>query len=74
MTGGGFGGSAIALVRRRRREVDDRAVEEAFAAAGLAAPNRFAVTASGPAARDTDPARTAAPRNGGCVAKAGAAG
>ncbi|WP_405977123.1 galactokinase [Streptomyces sp. NBC_00158] len=38
MTGGGFGGSVIALVRAGRAESVGRAVSEAFAAAGFARP------------------------------------
>jgi galactokinase len=52
MTGGGFGGSAIALVRARDAEEVGRAVVEAFAAAGLTSVQPFAVTAGPPAARD----------------------
>lgn len=43
MTGGGFGGSAIALVDARSDDVGI-AVRHAFAAAGLREPNVFAVT------------------------------
>ncbi len=43
MTGGGFGGSAIALVPAARADRVRDAVTEAFAAAGLRAPDVFAV-------------------------------
>jgi len=52
MTGGGFGGSAIALVRREDTEAAQAAVEKAFADHGFTAPECFVVTASEPAARD----------------------
>jgi galactokinase len=52
MTGGGFGGSAIALVRRADIEAAQAAVEKAFAEHGFTAPECFVVTASEPAARD----------------------
>lgn len=52
MTGGGFGGSAIALVESASVDDVTREVEAAFAEAGLVAPGCFAVTASGPAERD----------------------
>jgi galactokinase len=52
MTGGGFGGSAIALVRAGDAEVVGRAVVEAFAAAELTPVQPFAVTAGPPASRD----------------------
>nr|WP_159501755.1 galactokinase [Microbacterium sp. 18062] len=52
MTGGGFGGAAIALVDRARRERVAASVETAFAAAGFAAPHVFSVTPSAGAARD----------------------
>jgi len=52
MTGGGFGGSAIALVEHDRvAEVSD-AVTRAFADAGFAAPHLFTVTPSAGAGRD----------------------
>ncbi|HMA45958.1 MAG TPA: galactokinase, partial [Frankiaceae bacterium] len=44
MTGGGFGGCAIALVRAPAAEAVRRAVVRAFAAAGYAAPVGFPVT------------------------------
>jgi galactokinase len=52
MTGGGFGGSAIALVPASGApSVADRVVE-AFADAGLGAPSTFSVVAGGGARRD----------------------
>jgi galactokinase len=53
MTGGGFGGSAIALVAADAVEDTVRGVEAAFAERGFRAPQAFAVTAGGAAARDT---------------------
>jgi len=53
MTGGGFGGSAIALVPTDRTAEVTSAVMQAFAANGFDAPNCFAVTAGGPARRDS---------------------
>ncbi|MGN6300217.1 MAG: galactokinase, partial [Angustibacter sp.] len=52
MTGGGFGGSAIALVRADAVDATTERVEAAFAGKGFRAPQAFAVTASGAAARD----------------------
>jgi galactokinase len=52
MTGGGFGGSAIALVPLDRAPLAVAAVEDAFADGGLRAPACFTVTASGSAARE----------------------
>ena len=52
MTGGGFGGSAIALVAADRAVEVEAAVEAAFAARGFRAPQSFVVTASGAAGRD----------------------
>jgi galactokinase len=52
MTGGGFGGSAIALVPAASVDATSSAVAQAFADKGFAPPSCFAVTASGPAARD----------------------
>ncbi|MFD1056793.1 galactokinase [Terrabacter terrigena] len=52
MTGGGFGGSCIAIVPSDRADAVATAIEAAFAEAGFAAPQSFTVTASGPAARD----------------------
>lgn len=52
MTGGGFGGSAIALVDRDLVAAVATAVEQAFAAAGFAAPHVFTVHPSDGARRD----------------------
>ncbi|MEV7694656.1 galactokinase [Microbacterium sp. NPDC089189] len=52
MTGGGFGGAAIALVDRDRRVEVSLAVERAFADAGFAAPHIFTVVPSAGARRD----------------------
>ncbi|KQO81873.1 galactokinase [Frigoribacterium sp. Leaf263] len=52
MTGGGFGGSAIALVPSESRAAIEQAVVEAFAQAGHAAPTVFTVTAAEGARRD----------------------
>ncbi|QLD11412.1 galactokinase [Microbacterium oleivorans] len=52
MTGGGFGGAAIALVETASVEAVARAVEKAFTAAGFAAPTIFPVTPSAGARRD----------------------
>jgi galactokinase len=52
MTGGGFGGSAIALVRADDADKTIAAVAAAFAARGFGPPDCFVVTASGPATRD----------------------
>ncbi|QKJ20602.1 galactokinase [Microbacterium hominis] len=52
MTGGGFGGAAIALVARERIDAVREAVAAAFAAAGFAAPTQFTVAPSAGAARD----------------------
>jgi galactokinase len=53
MTGGGFGGSAIALVPADRADQVGQAVLDAFDAAGLTAPRPFAVTAGPPAGRSS---------------------
>ncbi len=50
MTGGGFGGSAIALVRERDLETVVAAVQAAFDDAGLRAPGFLLAPPSGPAA------------------------
>ncbi len=50
MTGGGFGGSAIALVPAERADAVRLAVDTAFAAAGLAAPGHLDGTATDGAA------------------------
>lgn len=52
MTGGGFGGSAIALVAADQADPTIAAVERAFADHGFGAPDCFVVTASGSATRD----------------------
>ena len=52
MTGGGFGGSAIALVPRERRDAVDQAVATAFAERSLRAPRLFTGVPSAGAARD----------------------
>ncbi|MCR2792268.1 galactokinase [Microbacterium sp. zg.Y625] len=52
MTGGGFGGSAIALVAHDRVAAVSDAVTRAFADAGFAAPHLFTVTPSAGAGRD----------------------
>ncbi len=51
MTGGGFGGSAVALVREADAAGVADGVAEAFAARGFAAPQFLTATPSGPAAR-----------------------
>ena len=53
MTGGGFGGSSIALVPEGSAADAEAAVRAAFGARGWTEPACFTVTASGPAARDT---------------------
>ncbi|MDN5790309.1 MAG: galactokinase [Micrococcales bacterium] len=52
MTGGGFGGSAIAVIETARREEIRSAVERAFEAARFREPELFTITADGPAARE----------------------
>jgi len=52
MTGGGFGGAAIALIDREARQRTTDAVTAAFAAAGYAAPTIFTVHAAPGARRD----------------------
>jgi len=52
MTGGGFGGSAIALVPTSSATEVTSAVIHAFADNGFGAPDIFAVTAGGPARRE----------------------
>lgn len=52
MTGGGFGGSAIALVRADEVEAVAQSVAAAFADADLVAPQAFSVVAGPPAGRD----------------------
>ncbi|MFE5397694.1 galactokinase [Streptomyces sp. NPDC056568] len=51
MTGGGFGGSAIVLVEAADVDAVTKAVEEAFAAAGLTAPRVFEAVPSAGARR-----------------------
>ena len=53
MTGGGFGGSSIALVPSGAVGDAERAIAEAFAARGWRAPQCFAVTPSAAARRDS---------------------
>ncbi|MDH6237913.1 galactokinase [Cryobacterium sp. CG_9.6] len=53
MTGGGFGGAAIALTPRELIPAVRSAVSEAFASAGYVAPDMFVVRASDGARRDT---------------------
>ena len=52
MTGGGFGGAAIALVAHDRIDAVTDAVNAAFAASGYSAPTIFTVTPSAGAGRD----------------------
>ncbi|WP_330474979.1 galactokinase [Terrabacter sp. C0L_2] len=52
MTGGGFGGSCIAIVRAPEADAVADAIAAAFDEAGFTAPASFTVTASGPAHRD----------------------
>ncbi|WP_243076465.1 galactokinase [Microbacterium sp. SS28] len=52
MTGGGFGGAAIALVAHEKVDAVRDAVTAAFAEAGFGAPNIFTVTPSEGARRD----------------------
>lgn len=52
MIGGGFGGSAIALVPRELRRQVESDVAEAFAAQGFAAPRMFTAVPSAGAGRD----------------------
>ncbi|MTE24126.1 galactokinase [Microbacterium sp. ZXX196] len=52
MTGGGFGGAAIALVDEARLEQTRQAVADAFARAGFRAPNQFTVVPSHGVLRD----------------------
>ena len=53
MTGGGFGGSCIAIVAAEAVETVSAAIADAFASRGFTAPVSFAVTASGAAARSS---------------------
>jgi len=52
MTGGGFGGSAIALIETDAVEPTSAAMLEAFAKAGFGAPKPFSVVPSDGAHRD----------------------
>ncbi|WP_110587931.1 galactokinase [Microbacterium suaedae] len=52
MTGGGFGGSAIALVERNRVDETKAIVAEAFERAGFGAPHQFTVAPSHGVLRD----------------------
>lgn len=52
MVGGGFGGSAIALIEAQRADDVARAIASAFADAGFAAPAFLLAQASDPAGRD----------------------
>ncbi len=61
MTGGGFGGSAIALVPAERVDGCRRAVDAAFTRAGLAAPTHLDGTPSGAAAVIADDAASVGP-------------
>ncbi len=54
MTGGGFGGSAIALVEAGSVKRVATAIADAFAAAGFTSPVFLVADASAPAGRDTD--------------------
>lgn len=53
MTGGGFGGAAIALIERDAERAVTDAVRGAFAASGFAEPTVFSVVPSAGAGRDT---------------------
>ena len=53
MTGGGFGGAAIALVEENDVSSVMKAVEEAFIAQGLASPHQFTVVPSQGARKDS---------------------
>jgi len=55
MTGGGFGGSAIALVRSGAVSQVVGSVADAFAEHGFGAPDVFSVTPSDGAGRDPQP-------------------
>lgn len=52
MTGGGFGGAAIALIEKDAVETVSAAVNAAFVAARFAAPHLFTVTPSAGPHRD----------------------
>jgi galactokinase len=51
MTGGGFGGAAIALVESKKIEEISKAIRLAFNQRGFEEPNIFAVTAADGASR-----------------------
>jgi galactokinase len=51
MTGGGFGGSVIAVIRSGRAELVAGAVQRAFAKAGFTTPAFLSATPSAPAGR-----------------------
>ena len=51
MTGGGFGGSAIALVYTQALELTEKAISTAFTAHGFAVPQFIHAVAAGPASR-----------------------
>jgi galactokinase len=53
MTGGGFGGAAIALIERDAVDTVSDAVNRAFSASGFDAPHLFTVTPSAGPRRDT---------------------
>jgi galactokinase len=53
MTGGGFGGTAIALVEAGRVDALIHSVEQAFAEHGFTAPRCFVVTAATGARRES---------------------
>lgn len=53
MTGGGFGGCAIALLQRERQEQVERAVREAYVERGFTEPRFFPATASAGAHRES---------------------
>jgi galactokinase len=52
MTGGGFGGSCIAIVRTEQADAVASAIAAAFETEGFTPPMSFTVTAGAPAARD----------------------
>ena len=52
MTGGGFGGAAIALIPKQSAEVIEAAIKQEFARRNYAEPNVFVVTASQGAGRE----------------------
>lgn len=52
MTGGGFGGSTIALINQAEADVVRAAIDEAFAASGFTAPDHFVAVPSDGGRRD----------------------